>query len=112
MPSRYGKTTVLVNSSEYYEPFRKPRNLKKIEHYATPMLHNPSIAERASLNRTAHTWKYGDRFYKLAHKYYGDERFWWVIAWYGGYPTEAHISPGDTIYIPLNIENVLKVLKV
>lgn len=112
MPTRYNKARILRNSSEYYEPLRKSRNLKTLRHYATPTLHNLSAAERASLQRTAYTWKYGDRFYKLAYQYYGDERLWWVLAWYNGYPTEVHVSPGDTLYIPLNIENVLKLLRV
>ena len=110
--SRYNKTKILSNSSEYYEPLRKSRNLKSINHFATTKLHNLTVAERASLKRTAHTWKYGDRLYKLAHQYYGDERLWWVIAWYNAYPTEAHISLGNTIYIPLNIEKILKLLRV
>jgi nucleoid-associated protein YgaU len=110
--SRYNKTKILSNSSEYYEPLRKSRNLKSVNHFATTMLHNLTAAERAGLQRTAHTWKYGDRLYKLAHQYYGDERLWWVLAWYNGYPTEAHIPLGNTLYIPLNIEKVLKLLGV
>jgi len=110
--SRYNKTKILSNSSEYYEPLRKSRDLKSVNQFATAKLHNLTIAERASLQRVAYTWKYGDRFYRLAHQYYGDERLWWVIAWYNAYPTEAHISPGNTLYIPLNIEKVLKLLRV
>ena len=112
MPTRYNKTKTLTNAREYYEPLRKSRNLKMVKQFATPKLHNLNVAERATLQRTVYTWKYGDRFYQLAHQYYGDPRLWWVLAWYNGYPTEAHVSPGDTLYIPLNIENVLKLLKV
>ena len=112
MPTRYNKTRTVINSGEYYEPLRKPRNLKKVVQYVTPIIHHPTVADRASLTTTAHLWGYGDRYYKLAYQYYNDERLWWVIAWYNGYPTEAHITPGFTIYIPLNIENVLKILRV
>ena len=108
---RYNKTRKVINSSEYYKPLRKRRNVKSITHYATPNLHNPSVLQRMNLLTTTHIWKYGDRFYNLAYQYYGDERFWWVIAWYNGYPTEAHIRTGALLYIPLNIQKALKVLR-
>ena len=73
-------------------------------------MHNPTVAQRASLRTTAHMWKYGDRFYTLANKYYGDVDYWWVIAWYNGAPTEANVQTGDVIFIPLDIEAALTVL--
>ena len=112
MPTRYNKTRKLINDSEYYRSLIKSRDVKRIEQYATPVLNNPTVAQRASLRKTKHIWKYGDRFYKLAHQYYGDERFWWVIAWYNAAPTEAHLKTGTVISIPLNIEKVLGVLGV
>ena len=51
-------------------------------------------------------WKYGDRLYNLAHQYYGNAEFWWIIAWYNGYPTEASIRNGAIIEIPLSLEEV------
>jgi len=109
--SRYNKTKRVRNSSEYYKPLRKPRDLRSIIHHATPRLHNPTARERSPVKTTKHIWKYGDRLYKLAYQYYGDENFWWVIAWYNGYPTETHIKTGTTLWIPLNIEIALKVLR-
>ena len=109
---RYNKTRKVINNSEYYEFLRKERGVKVIEQYATPMLHNPTVWQRMNLTTTTHIWKYGDRFYKLAHQYYGDERFWWVIAWYNGYPTEAHVKTGRSLSIPVNLEDVLNALEV
>lgn len=80
-------------------------------HYATPKLYNPTARDRATVKTTKHLWKYGDRLYKLAYQYYGDENFWWVIAWYNGYPTEAHIKTGSILWVPLNIEAALRVLR-
>jgi len=48
----------------------------------------------------------------MANQYYGDVRFWWIIAWYNGAPTEANLKVGDAIEIPLNIEDALRVLGV
>ena len=104
---RYTRDRILTNASEYYAPLRKSRGLKAIRHYETPVLRHPSLLDRALLNTTSHIWKTGDRFYKLADKYYGDANYWWVIAWYTGYPTEATIKSGDPIQIPLNLESTL-----
>ena len=108
--SRYLNRRTLINASEYYEPLREKRGVKIIEHYETIRMRYPTRGQRAKIITTAHIWKYGDRYYKLAHKYYNDSRLWWVIAWYNAKPTEVDISVGNVIRIPLNIENALKVL--
>tara|TARA_R110000765_G_scaffold368445_4_gene458618 strand:- start:566 stop:901 length:336 start_codon:yes stop_codon:yes gene_type:complete len=108
---RYNKTKILRNANEYYKPLRDTRDLKIVEQYATPIMYNPTVKERSKIKSTQHMWKYGDRLYNLAFQHYGDERFWWVIAWYNGYPTEAHIRTGALLYIPLNIQKALKVLR-
>jgi len=105
------KAKIITNSSEYYAPLRKSRGLKKVVQYDVPTLYNPGVADRRRVPTTRHLWKYGDRLYKLAHQYYGSPGYWWVIAWYNGYPTEAHIETGTTLWIPLNLESALNALK-
>ena len=108
---RYQDTRKLINASDYYEFLRKKRNAKKrIIQYATPQLINPGVNARANLVTNAYIWKYGDRFYQVAHQYYGDARLWGIIAWYNGTPTEADIFPGDQISIPINASKVLEAL--
>ena len=107
---RYSKTQRLINSSDYYEFLRKKRDIRKTIQYATPRLHNPSVSERSMLLTETHIWTYGDRLYKLASKYYGDPRLWWIIGWYNGAPTEADLLPGDVIEIPINASEALKML--
>jgi nucleoid-associated protein YgaU len=109
---RYNKDKILICDSEYYKPLRDKRNTKFIRHYATPRLYHPTLSQRVAITSTTHIWKYGDRFYNLADKYYGDPRYWWVIAWYNHVPTEVNLSNGSTIQIPLNIETVLRALGV
>jgi len=109
---RYNKARRLLNDIEFYDFLKKKRNVSRIKHYSTPVMSHPDSYDRASLITTGYIWKYGDRFYKLAHNYYDDSRFWWVIAWYNGYPTEADILPGDYIDIPLNISDALAALGV
>ena len=112
MPTRYNKARKLTNNSEYYAPLRKSRDKKAIVHYGTMKIKNPTVQERRGIKMTSRIWKYGDRLYNLSHKFYGDPRYRWVIAWWNGYGVEADIKNGATLYIPLNIEKVLEVLGV
>ncbi len=107
---RYKGTKVFSNSDEYYEYLRRNRNLKSVDHYATPILKNPTVSERSSIVTTQHIWKYGDRLSNLAYQYYGDVRYWWVIAWYNSTPTEASLNNGDLIAIPIDLEKTLAIL--
>jgi len=108
---RYKYSKIFNNSIEFYEFIRQKRNnVKNIVQYQTQIMYNPSVAARSSLVTDAHIWKYGDRFYQLADTYYNNVNYWWVIAWYNGYPTEASIFPGDVIAIPINLERALEVL--
>jgi len=34
---------------------------------------------------------------------------WWVIAWFNKLPTESHIKLGDVIYIPMPLNEILKI---
>ena len=110
MPTRYNKVQKILNNSEYYAPFRKSRGLKQVVQYATKKLKNPTVGNRGAIKSTIHIWKYGDRLYNLSHKFYGDVRYWWVIAWWNGYGIEADIKTGAALSIPLNLEETLKVL--
>ena len=88
--ARYNKDRKIINASEYYKFLREKRGIKSITHYETPTLSHPSVMEQ----------------------YYNDPRYWWVIAWYNGYPTEADIKPGALIAIPVDIEEALTALRV
>ena len=110
--SRYKGIKRFRNSEEYYKYLRSKRNIKTVNHYATPILKNPTVGERTSLAVDTHIWSLGDRYYKLAHKYYGDSSFWWVIAWYNAVPVEADLSFGDLIEIPVNLSSALEILGV
>ena len=109
---RHNKRSILTNASEYYAPLRESRNVKRIKHYSTPRLRNPTVAQRAATLTNKHIWKYGDRLYNLAHTYYGDPTFWWVIAWWNGYGIEGDIKTGAILYIPIDIAAALKALGV
>ncbi len=108
--NRYTKTAQVNNTGTYYKELRRGR--RKIVHYDTPELKNPTLADRVKLKTTTHIWRYGDRLYKLADQYYGNPEYWWVIAWYNATPTEASLKTGQVIRIPINLIETLTVLGV
>lgn len=105
-------STTIINDIDFYRELRERRGVKQIEHFTTPRLRQPSVSDRIRLRTSTHIWKYGDRFYNLAHQYYGDTRYWWVIAWYNGIPTEAEANTGDVLEIPLDLQEALIALGV
>ena len=110
MTSRYSTRPIGINDTEAYESLREQRNVKTMRQYFTPDLKHPTPSDIAKLTTAAHTWKSGDRFFKLAHKYYNDSSLWWVIAWFNQTPTESHLQIGDVIEIPTPLERALSVL--
>jgi len=106
--NRYANRQVLRNDHEQYREVLKNRSVKYIDQYNTPKFKVPTVDEIKMITTIGHIWKAGDRLYKLAYQYYnGRSELWWVIAWWNQKPTEAHISVGDTLMIPLPIDRVL-----
>ena len=105
--SRYGNIRVFRNSLEEFEGVFEERGVKHVDQFFTPTLRHPTQKNIDNLKRVGHIWRIGDRYYKLAHKHYGDANLWWVIAWYNKKPTESHLSLGDVVKIPEPLERVL-----
>ena len=112
MVSRYEKRILFRNKNKLYDALFEKRKVKHIRHFNTPVLRYPKASEIANLQLIAHTWKVGDKYYKLASRYYGNANFWWVIAWFNQKPTEGHLRAGDRIRIPLPVERVLEYYEV
>lgn len=108
--SRYKSIGTMINNSEHYKELKKKRGLKDVVQYPVVPMHHPNLVQRMTIATEPHIWSVGDHFYKLAHEYYGDSRYWWVIAWYNGYPTEGDIRKGVSIDIPLDLVDGLTVL--
>ncbi len=107
---RHGSENIIVNDNEFYEEFFEQRGLNKIRHYRSPKLPPMTVKVVKSFTRQRHVWTFGDRYYKLANKFYGDPKLWWAIAWFNQKPTEGLIKQGDIIYIPRPISRLLTYL--
>ncbi len=108
MPTRYDRRRVLTNTNELYEKALEERNVNFIRQYSTPEMSYPTVEEIKNLTRVRHIWKTGDRYFKLAIEYYNSAQYWWVIAMFNQKPTEADLSVGDLIYIPLPLQDILR----
>jgi hypothetical protein len=106
---RYKKRLLAFNGNELYSEHFKARGINSIDQYTTPQLTHAVPSQITKMNIINHAWTYGDKYYKLAHRYYKDSELWWVIAWYNQKPTESHVKIGDIIYIPTPLNEVLKV---
>jgi len=73
---------------------------KTIRKYNTPKFKKILDEDRDKYTVDYETWSMGDRLYKYARKYYGDEKYWWVISWYNNKPTESHFNQGDVFAVP------------
>lgn len=105
--SRLSGRRIFKNTNILYDEKFKQKDLKKINQYVTADIFFPTVEEIKSLSYDTRTWKVGDRLYKLAFEYYGDSRYWWVIAQYNNKPTDHHFKLGDIYYIPLDLTDVL-----
>ena len=105
--NRYSNRTIFTNDEKLYDEFFDKKNKKSFVQYKTPVYRQVTQRELDQVSYRVHTWKSGDRFYKLASEFYGNPRYWWVIAFFNKKPTESHIKYGDQIMIPIDHEQVM-----
>ena len=105
---RYKKRMLAFNGEELYSEHFEKRGIDYVDQYVTPKMAHPTPNQIKKMNIVHHSWTHGDKYYKLAHKYYKDPSMWWVIAWFNKKPTESHVELGEVIYIPTPLSEILK----
>ena len=110
MVSRYDTRGIFRNTDDKYENLFEERNTKSILQYTTANLKHPTSNEIANLSTANHVWVEGDRFWKLASRYYNQPQLWWVIAWFNRMPTEGQVELGDIVAVPLPLSKILDYL--
>ena len=113
MKNRYFNRDIIINDDDQYkkEFFEKSRDIKSVRQYDTPVFKYPTVDEISELQIIEVVWQSNSRLYKMASTYYNDPSLWWVIAMFNKKPTEAHFKLGETIYIPLPLEQVLRFME-
>lgn len=112
MTSRNDNREIGINRTEQYRELLKERNVQQIRQHFTTTLKHLTGKQIAQLQLMKHEWKVGDRYSKLAEQWYSDPTAWWVIAQFNQKPTDAHVQVGDVVYIPLPLEQVLRMFDV
>lgn len=110
MGNRYTRRTITENREDVYKELLRARGRNMIEHFSTPTVFHPSEGDFEDIETVRHTWKVGDRFYKLSVQYYGDPSFWWVIATFNQKPTESDLKIGEDIFIPLPLDKAYRIV--
>tara|TARA_B100000029_G_scaffold499477_1_gene569951 strand:- start:447 stop:815 length:369 start_codon:yes stop_codon:yes gene_type:complete len=118
--SRYKETGVIFNNDPDFKQAFKERfgrkglnelqRKKAIKHLETLELNYPNFDQMLNLGKEEYLWGPGDRFYKLADRFYGDARYWWIIAYFNKKPTDHHVKPGELILIPTPLADILQII--
>ena len=109
--SRYDNRILFNNRLEQYKSTFDERGVKQIRHYSLGSLKHPTAKQIRNLELIDHVWSLNDKYFKLAHEYYSDSKFWWIIAWFNQKPTESDLELGDVIQIPLPLDKVLSYME-
>jgi len=104
---RNEKRVLLLNKNRLYKRRMDEKNLNFIRQVSTLKLNTVTSEDISDLTVVDHIWKTGDKLYKLANQYYGNNSYWFLLAWYNNKPTDAHVKFGDVIHIPMPLEKVL-----
>lgn len=111
MIDRYINRTIMKNGNSMYDNTFLERNVKFINQYETPTFIYPNSKNIGKIKIEQHIWATGDRYYKLADKFYGSPQDWWIIAKFNNKPTESHVSIGDIILIPGPLYEIMTIMK-
>ena len=109
--SRYFSRMIVKNDQEQHKELFDSRGVREVLQFVTPNFEEIEQEEIDSIRCHRHIWKYGDLFWKLSTKYYGDPQYWWVIASFNRTPTEGHVKLGDLVKIPVSLSEGLRVVE-
>ena len=108
--SRYKQSRKATNKDDMYKDIFDKKGVKSITQFRARRLRQVDESVKNRIRFKEYIWSYGDTFWLLAHRNYSDSRLWWIIAGFNNKPTEAHIEIGETIKIPIELSEVLRVL--
>lgn len=92
--SRYAGSTIV--DGDHYATWRDPTRDNPL---------GPDILD--GIQTVEHALKLGERLDTLAHKYYGDPDYWWVIALVNRIMDPFSLTVGRRLRIPTDVKSVL-----
>ena len=109
--SRYKNKEKALNDKEMYEDLFEKRGVKSIIQYRTHSKKYVPLETLRNIETREYVWKWGDSLWRLSEEFYGDPRYWWVIASFNRKPTECEIKTGQKIYVPVYLADALQVVE-
>ena len=109
---RYNNRFIRRNQNSIYTQQFLDRGVSFINQYGTANLDYPTSEQMSEITTNGYIWGVGDRYFKLAHRFYGDSKLWWVIAWFNQKPTESNVDIGDLFLIPTDLDQILNIFDV
>ena len=100
------KRTTFLNDSEIYSFLLEVRDVSFINQYNSKVF--SKNLKSLNIQVFNYTWKQGDKLYKLASKFYGSHKLWWIIALTNKISCEADLSYGDVIIIPNDYKQIVE----
>jgi nucleoid-associated protein YgaU len=104
--NRYGFTRNVINTNEMYNDFFKSKNIKSIDHLVTKKYRDIE-KESEQFSIASHVCQYSDKLTTLATKYYGNPRYWYLIALSNKIPNDFFLEPGLELNIYFPLEKVV-----
>lgn len=97
MAGRYSNTPII--DGRYYASWTDPTRID---------IFSPDVLE--DVPTVDYVLSVGERMDMLAHRYYGDDQLWWVIAAANRIINPFAIYPGMTLRIPVDVRSILRKL--
>ncbi len=107
MLDRNEKREIVVNSHKMYKTLAKNRGIRNFRHYTRMKLSNVTPSDISEMTIIDHIYKTGDSLAKISFEYYGDTRYWWVLAAFNKKPIDNLINLGEVIHVPLPLEDIM-----
>jgi phage tail protein X len=90
------------------------RNIDKVSYDDVPRHYEsvtfPSATDLANISTIRVRLSQFDRLDQLAYKYLGKGEYWWMIALMNNIDWAYEFEPGMVIKIPINVEDVLRLI--
>jgi len=97
MPKYYNEEERVLLKKRLFE-LVESRGLEKIKYLRNKKFSRDFLLKEYEY--IEHVWSHGDKLYKLANQYFGDQNLFWIIGIFNNKPTDSHYKYGDIVYIP------------
>lgn len=104
---RYKRVKIFENNDLLYKNKLLEKDKLFFRQYESVKMKEVLEEDYDKFDIKSHTWTQGDTLEKLSSRFYGNPRYWFLIAYYNSKPTEYSLENGETIYIALPLEKIL-----